>query len=104
MVKISTLTVAKAKNAVGAHDKHFYSVFKRNKEYSNLRPALTQFLNFFHFSFRDKLKVCAEAECLVQCVCNLFPAIQRHKSLLLNICEIHSFERVEDFVTSKFLV
>ena len=81
-----------------------YSDFCRCCDYSNLFLSLTFFLNCSHFAFGYELIVCPEAAGFVKVIGDFLPLIQRDKSLVLYLGEVHCFQRVQQFLTGVFRI
>ena len=90
-VKIPSLTVRKRKNRCIPCVYWAAAIFTVVSNYSNLFLPFAFFLDCSHFTFGYELVVCPEPTGLMKIICDLFPLIQRDKSLLLYPGEIHSF-------------
>ena len=78
------------------------AIFSVVSNYSNLFLPFAFFLDCSHFTFGYELVVCPEPTGLMKIICDLFPLIQRDKSLLLYPGEIHSFQCIQQFLTGIF--
>ena len=88
---IPSLTVRKRKNRCIPCVYWAAAIFTVVSNYSNLFLPFAFFLDCSHFTFGYELVVCPEPTGLMKIICDLFPLIQRDKSLLLYPGEIHSF-------------
>ena len=74
------------------------AIFIQNMKHGNLFPSLTLLLDSSHLLFGDELIVCADAADLVQGIGQFRAPIERHVPLIFDVCKIHPFERVQDFL------
>ena len=88
---LPSLTVRKRKNRCIPCVYWAAAIFTVVSNYSNLFLPFAFFLDCSHFTFGYELVVCPEPTGLMKIICDLFPLIQRDKSLLLYPGEIHSF-------------
>ena len=100
--KILSLTVVERKNRCIPCIYWATAIFIVVTNYSNLFLPLTFFLDCSHFTFGYELVVCPEPTGLMKIIRNLFPLIQRDKSLLLYPSEIHYFQSIQQFFTGIF--
>lgn len=76
------------------------ALFALYLKYSNVLSLLTFLLNLFHFTFGNKLIICAKTTCFVKFVRDLLAFIHRHKALFLYIGKIHAPQYVQQLFRS----
>ena len=99
---VLSLTVVGRKNRCIPYVYWATAIFTVVSNYSNLFLPFAFFLDCSHFTFGYELVVCTESTGLMKIICDLFPLIQRDKSLLLYPGEIHSFQGIQQFFTGIF--